>query len=290
MYNNIILLKQCNNAIGNLFLIHDGTGGIEGYINLVKKLPAPVNIFGINGSHLIDLAPVELNLAEIAKNYASKIIEINTDTELTFIAGWSAGGSIASEVTIEINRMSKPIKACFIIDSDPPGYFKEKHIETLTVVDEYEYVQPMIVDKDFSTKLKYCRSIVDLWNIVDTHSQQKDLFNIEAFVKDVDCGWGCPWINAIPYYQQVPLSKLFKITNLMRSLHYARTYFWPSGVIDIPVVLFYSEESETDLMEPWRRYCKNSCSVRVSGEHYSLFAQQNINSIVSQLTNYIYRS
>jgi hypothetical protein len=287
-YNgNIVLLNASNEAASSLYFIHDGTGGVLGYLNLIREIKRDIKIYGVHGLGITDLAPVEAKICQIASEYTQQILDNTPDKHDLYIAGWSVGGTIACEIIRCIERAGRSVCHAFIIDSDPPGYFAEKHISELSIESELNYLNSLIMDSEIIRSLSSSASIEELWSILDTYFTHASFFNVDRFVREADCSWGCTWIEAFPNYSDFPLREFMKVTNTMRSLHYARTHFRLAGIVKTPITLLQCEESESDLMEPWKTYCINSALSTVKGEHYEIFQHDNVGSIAMEFSRQI---
>jgi thioesterase domain-containing protein/acyl carrier protein len=110
----------------NLFLIHDGTGAVDGYVEFCKHSGEEYNCWGIRADRLETLAQRDITIEGLAESYIETMKKVQPDGPY-FIAGWSLGGTIAFEIAARLELMNEQIGFLGLIDSPPPYRRLRKH-------------------------------------------------------------------------------------------------------------------------------------------------------------------
>jgi amino acid adenylation domain-containing protein len=117
--NHLVLLKPGHIRDRNLFLVHDGTGQVEGYLEFCSHLPASFNCWGLRMGEPGITPDPDCRLEELAGLYieAAKKIQLRGPYN---IAGWSLGGTIAFEMARQLEQAGEEVRFLALIDSVPP--------------------------------------------------------------------------------------------------------------------------------------------------------------------------
>lgn len=119
--DNIIYLSDFTESKKTLFIIHDGSGTINGYSKLAKHLEDEFNCVGIQYVYK-EIYPTAVSIEQMAKEYLNKIYKISK-SESYYILGWSAGAKIAIEVISQLELDDKEVTG-FLFDysqTENPG-------------------------------------------------------------------------------------------------------------------------------------------------------------------------
>ncbi|STX30178.1 peptide synthetase, non-ribosomal [Legionella beliardensis] len=112
-----------------IFFIHDVTGNIQ--VNDLKFHLGPnFPIYGLKARGLKNLLDMDETIEEMALDYM-KLIREKQDEGPYFIAGWSAGGIIAYEITNRFLLQGEQVTLC-MIDSIAPHYLQNLPPELYT--------------------------------------------------------------------------------------------------------------------------------------------------------------
>ncbi len=133
--DNLILLKTGNDQTRHLFLIHDGSGEVGGYIDFCEHIISDFNYWGIRADRLEDYPADELTIEEIARKYIEKIRVIQPDGSY-YIAGWSLGGTIAFEMISQLEELGEEVAFGVLIDTYPPELDSWEEIDEIAVGSE----------------------------------------------------------------------------------------------------------------------------------------------------------
>jgi amino acid adenylation domain-containing protein len=124
--NNMVLLRKSTARAPHLFLLHDGSGEVDGYIDFCRHLEKEYNCWGIRADNLSKHGPQNPTIESMAVKYIEKIKKIQTRGPY-WISGWSLGGTIALEMAIQLEQTGEEIAFLALFDSPGPG------LETKTV-------------------------------------------------------------------------------------------------------------------------------------------------------------
>lgn len=100
----------------NLIVIHDGTGEIAGYHELLNKITDHYNIWCFS-LHKENLAPVDVTPENMAMIYADQIKEAFDTNENVTIIGWSYGGYISYLIAEYFEKQNNAFKKLVMIDT-----------------------------------------------------------------------------------------------------------------------------------------------------------------------------
>lgn len=280
---NIILLKKNPKTGNNLFLVHDGSGRIEGYFRLLGLLHPGFSIYGIRYEGISGFVPRNITVPEIAGKYISQIKKIQPDGGY-FIAGWSVGGNITFEMVNQLEKEKSEPAFCALIDSAPPGY-SPNNSQKFTVETEINFICKFIKNESFVRKLKNSHDVDRFWELVKNELEPGD-FDKEAFINSYDEDW----FNIIHGFERISPNDLFYPLNIIRTLDNARAFYIPDRVIKTPMRLFYAKsaavsniENWDNYLKEWHNYCESMITYQIDGNHYSIFEGQNAASFAGQL-------
>lgn len=131
--NTVVLLKRSRAEIPrDLFLIHDGTGEVDAYIELCNRLrDTGFNCWGIRAGELKRYGRRDLSIPVIAAEYIRKIKRIRDRGPRGprgpyYLAGWSLGGAAAFEMALQLEQAGEEPGFLVLIDSVPPRKAGEK--------------------------------------------------------------------------------------------------------------------------------------------------------------------
>jgi thioesterase domain-containing protein/acyl carrier protein len=125
---NLVLLRQRGDSADYLFFIHDGTGGVDGYIEFCSHLNNGFNCWGIRAGEL-ENHDQTLTIEALAGSYIEKIRKIQPHGPYS-IAGWSIGGTIAFEIVKQLDQAGETPGFLALIDAPPPKKITSKRKRT----------------------------------------------------------------------------------------------------------------------------------------------------------------
>jgi amino acid adenylation domain-containing protein len=99
----------------NLFLIHDGTGEVDGYVDFCRLLEIPATCWGVRAGSI----GADVTIPGLAGRYIQSIRRIQPGGPY-HIAGWSLGGTIVFEMVRQLEQSGESIGFVALIDSPAP--------------------------------------------------------------------------------------------------------------------------------------------------------------------------
>lgn len=270
------MLNKNSHADKILFLIHDGAGRVEGYFKFTKLIHRDFITYGITIDEMIGYVPQNITIQDIAKKYIVQIKKTQPSGPY-FIAGWSIGGTIAFEITNQLEKEENDVAFCALFDTPPPGYYSPNQVKNFTVDSEINFISKFIKDESLKSDLKKSSDIHQFWNCIKDNLKSGD-FDKELFISSVNPSW----FKIIPNFDYISLVDLFYLTNIIRTLHNARVFYNPDRRVKTPVHLFNAIGSTISNMKDWNNYCYSSITYQVNGEHYSILNTQNVKAFSEQ--------
>ncbi|MEK4043596.1 thioesterase domain-containing protein [Paenibacillus sp. FSL H8-0048] len=274
---SLVLLRKGSDPGKKLFLIHDGTGRIEGYLPLCASLDPRFDIYAVILDAAVDGIPRNIRIEELASRYVEYLLNL---TEGPFyLAGWSIGGSIAIEMSNQLEARNAQVKLCCMFDTPQPGYYPKGSVAAFTVASEYEFFKRFIKSGSVQRELNayesmsmesFCSQLIDA---------PAEAIDWEAFFAGLDGEWPFPLVKLgnLTYIDRLYL------LNINRILHHARTEYSPHTVGTYPVHMFQAMIDPIPDLNEWSRYCSYFTIHEVNATHYSIFDPEPKEAIASQL-------
>jgi thioesterase domain-containing protein/acyl carrier protein len=269
--------KEDTDSSHRLFLVHDGTGDVEGYVEFCRRLEIDIDCWGIRAEKLSGYAPGNWQIETIAANYINKIKNLCPHGPYR-IAGWSLGGTIAFEIAYQLETIGEPPIFLGLIDSlgpvPGPG---SKEIENFTANSEKAWLKAYLPDQVLIDKLKNITGIDELWAEVITYLEENN-YPVEKARQLIP-----PHImQIIPNFEQLSLRELIHYLNLGRSLIRARDHYVPRGKLQTGIHYFKASETAAGKNPGnWSEYCLKPVQIHeISGNHYNILKQPGVNPVV----------
>ena len=99
-----------------LFLVHDGDGETLLYLNLARRMPEEVAVYGLEPLGT-DRCPTYLTtIPEMASYYVDRVIEASPSGPY-LIGGMCAGGTIAFEMAMQLQASGRPVGLVALLDA-----------------------------------------------------------------------------------------------------------------------------------------------------------------------------
>jgi len=283
--DNLVLLRKESEAANHLFLIHDGTGEIDGYTELCKHLNIKFNIWGIRTDRLENYTPQNWSILGMANKYNEKIKKVQPHGPY-YIAGWSMGGTIAFEMVKQLEQEGNQIKFLGIIDSTAPRKKPREKTSQFNLDSELNFVMNYSTDNEITQKLKNMSEKSQVWLLV-VHYLETTNYDVEL-IKKVIARYG---MHALPYYQHLNIRESIYYLNLGRTLHRAAAMYTPGGKIHSPVHYFAAAQSKGRLKKTWKNYLHNSFTFyKIDADHYSILKMPAVVSFAQLFEDVLERS
>lgn len=103
----------------NLFLVHDGLGETLLYLNLARRLPKPISVYGIEPKRLPGIPLAHASIEEMAAFYVGQIREIQPRGPY-LLGGMCAGGLIAYQMSACLEGAGERVHMVAILDGATP--------------------------------------------------------------------------------------------------------------------------------------------------------------------------
>ncbi|WP_217208199.1 non-ribosomal peptide synthetase [Streptomyces sp. AC550_RSS872] len=101
-----------------LFFLHGGVGLSWPYLGLAEHLAKEFPVFGFQASGIVTEAPLPSSIAEMARDYVSRILEIQPEGPY-YLLGWSFGGLLAHAAATRLEALGHRVALLANLDSYP---------------------------------------------------------------------------------------------------------------------------------------------------------------------------
>lgn len=272
-----MLLRSGSAPTRKLFLVHDGTGRIEGYFKLCAEIHPDFNVYGIFLDPRINGTPKQLCLEDIARSYVRQIQDIQA-SGLYYVAGWSIGGSIAFEMANQLEEQGHQVAFCGLLDPPPPGFYPLEDAESFSSEHEREWIFPFIESNTYIRELSACSSLEQMWESLFAHAEEY-IVNSDSLVAYVKERWPLP--DHILF--QTKLLELLFSLNVIRTLHSSRVLYTPSRRLKAAVHVFGASVNPIVQLKEWNKYSLSTQHHLISGNHYTMLQSEHVRSFANQL-------
>jgi len=279
--DNLVLLKSGATAAaaGNstdstpnhnhLFLIHDGTGEVEGYIEFCSLLTGQFNCWGIRAQRLQGYAPRKSTIEEAAQKYIEKIKSLQPRGPY-HIAGWSIGGTIAFEMVRQLEQQQEEISFLGMIDVVVPHHELKTGTSEFTIESEAVFVHRHLPGIEIKQDPENPEGINRIWSMVVEYLKNGHFD--EKVIKELAAAYEAP-VAPDDSKQNKSIGNLIKALNMGRTLLHARSLYMPDGKINTLVHYFAASQSGKIIKEQdWNNFCSIPIKTQqIPGDHYSIF-------------------
>jgi FkbH-like protein len=104
---------------GNLFLVHDGLGETLLYVNLARRLPTHLSVFGIEPRRLPGIALAHASMEDMAAYYVEQMRSVQPRGPYR-LGGMCAGGVIAYAMAAHLRALGEQVEVVTILDGATP--------------------------------------------------------------------------------------------------------------------------------------------------------------------------
>ncbi|MCU0287099.1 MAG: thioesterase domain-containing protein, partial [Acidobacteria bacterium] len=268
--DDLILLKKSPGSRNNLFFIHDGSGEVEGYLEFCSCLGTdfPFNCLGIRAKWWNNEAPQDVTIEEIAGRYIKKIKTIQP-TGPFYVMGWSFGGTIAFEITRQLETLNEKVKFLAMIDVVAPFNKMGQRPNTPCTDPEKEldFIRNLPGGETFLKELPGITGIENTWPafVRFLETQPGEAQRIKALAAQSEG-------LIIPNLDFLNIGEVIRFFNMTRSFIKARAFYMPAAKIAAPVHYFRPTQSQVKNAKQWNHFAHNKMSIYdVAGDHYSIF-------------------
>ncbi|MGB0521816.1 MAG: thioesterase domain-containing protein, partial [Flammeovirgaceae bacterium] len=136
--DEMIVALNHESAKEKLFMIHDGSGEVDGYLELARHLDQYA-CYGMRYNSHFTTAKEAPEVVEIAATYIQEIKKIQPEGPYRLI-GWSLGGVIAKEITAQLEQNEEQVERLMIIDTAFP-FSNPAAQKPFNIASEVEFVK-----------------------------------------------------------------------------------------------------------------------------------------------------
>jgi len=271
--DRVLKLKTGYRNPRNLFLVHDGTGEVDGYMEFCKHLRGEFNCWGLRADRLENLTPRNVFIQEIARTYIKSIKKIQSQGPY-YIAGWSLGGTITFEMAAQLEQMNEEIVLLALIDSPPPHKRGRKNVAEFNLKSELNFINNYKIGRGIEDHFENLddNELSRFWPFVADYLEANH-FDVEL-VKKIIAELG---MYELPNYDRLDIRESIYYLNVGRSLSNARACYIPRGKINTQVYYFKASQSNQTTQNQWQEFCvKPILYYTISGNHFSIFQMPNV--------------
>ncbi|WP_443659035.1 non-ribosomal peptide synthase/polyketide synthase [Clostridium algidicarnis] len=281
--DNVILLKSSDENSSakeeNLFIIHDGSGDIGGYIELTSNLKDNIKCWAIKADKEAIYNRNNLTIEELAETYIKLIKNIQPIGSYN-IAGWSLGGVIAFEMARQLEKSGNEIRNLILIDSYiNPNLINYTKVlkEDVSLDTEKKNLISYINNNNIKEKI-YKESTLDKkWNIAKENLSKEDLDEIKLRLPE-------EFTSIMSNIEELSLEELLTSVNIIRRLTSALKSYKPKNKVKVQSVLYKAKEESKLNVDKWNKYFEKSLVVEeVSGNHYTIVKKGKVEYIEERL-------
>ncbi|MCP4146741.1 MAG: hypothetical protein GY757_03230, partial [bacterium] len=283
---SVILLRESESAVKNLFLVHDGSGDVEGYIEFCKRVTGEFNYWGIRADRLKNYVPGELRCRELAKGYIKKIKKCQPRGPY-FLAGWSIGGTIAFEMAKGLREAEEEIAFLALIDTKPPSGSLKLETGTFKPESELELIVHLFGEVKLEKELGEIKEMKHFWPAILDYLEKGD-FDIQKIKDRVLRHLG---MREEPWGQRWTLRETLYYLNMFRTMNNAAKTYNPEGKLEVPLHYFGAALSTTLKREDWQKYVLEPVVYyEVAGDHFSILKTPQVNELAKEFSEAMART
>ncbi len=275
--DNIVIPLNNSNSINNIFIIHDGSGEVDGYLELTTRIDE-FKCYGIKFGQFNALKEAP-SIKEIASNYINEIKRVQPIGPYNLL-GWSLGGEIAVELTAQLENSGENVENLIIIDS-MLNYEKPLKNIAFTIASELELLKSKF-------GLSYRNSdqfhfINDIW----------EKFSDSAFFKKLSVDEVRDALpdsikQLIPDFLSKNKEELFAAANKIRLLIASSENHFMSTNIDARTLYIHPTDSDGyQNMEMLNQRFSNLDLKYVFGDHFSVMKTPIVTELVNIVSDHL---
>jgi thioesterase domain-containing protein len=268
------LLNSRNDKNKNIFLVHDVSGDINGYILFSRLMEKHYNIYGLRVEPGTRMAPADTVIENMARSYIDRIKEIQPNGPY-YIGGWSAGGLIAVAMAHQMEMSGEELGPIFMFDAAVP--LENRNNPPFTLDGEIAEIK-----KNFEVPGFFADDINDM-DINDMDELWKKFAHYLEEHKQYDAAYlekiFPAYAALIPTFAKLDVKKILQQINIIRSVTYAVRNYSPTFKIKTPLQIYVPGASVND-PGVWKKICENNVDVYpVTGEHLTMLKEPHVTQL-----------
>ncbi|MDW3194571.1 MAG: amino acid adenylation domain-containing protein [Cytophagales bacterium] len=266
----LTLLSQYHSAQSNLFMIHDGSGDVQGYFELVKLIK-DINCWGLRSETLHHIAPRNISIEEVATRYIEAMKEIQSEGPYS-ILGWSLGGVIAYEIAHQLESRGEVVDKIVMIDSHFSLHTSNGWEPSFSLGGERELLHKGLAHS--IEELESAKTIEELWlKTVDSFEKREEKGEeIRKLVPE-------DFWSLIPHFNEIDIRSMMYYLNTIRTLQRAALRFQPIEKLQTRLVYIRATESAFDVRSLSTYFETKVTFEEVEGDHFSILQQPGVQGL-----------
>ncbi|MCE7996918.1 MAG: amino acid adenylation domain-containing protein, partial [Roseivirga sp.] len=276
----IILNGEPSAARQNLFFVHDGSGDVQGYIELAKILPH-YNCWAIRSSLLESLAPQNIDCPEMAEHY----VQLLTDTQSEgsyYLLGWSTGGVIAHEVASQLEARGRQVAGLFMIDTRPPIQSNDDHND-FDLNSELNWLSGLL--NGSLNSLRKLATVEEVWQkVADFLDEDEHLADNARQLVPAN------YRGVIPHFDKLTAVELVRYINAIRTLKRSVDNYQPVRTIKAPIYYYQAADSRLKQGRLQGYFGVQPVLFEIPGNHFTMMTRPHIQTLGQEIENGINRT
>jgi len=263
---NLVLLRKGIDKSAHLFLVHSGSGEVDGYLEFCKDIYPGFNCWGLRSVPLENYTPRNLTIEKLARAYVEKIKKIQSKGPY-HIAGWCIGGMIAFEMVSRLEQMSEEIDFFALFNTHAPEPAFNRGEAAFTLQSELAWILKNLADPGIVEKIKQVARMNQLWPLIVAYLEEShfDPTKLRRIIPGSIA-------DATPNFDRQGCKELIYYFNMIRSINNARNRYLPCWKNRTRLHFFGAAESEIMNKDMWNNHCVKPVEFyQVSGDHFSIF-------------------
>ncbi|MDW3191885.1 MAG: amino acid adenylation domain-containing protein [Cytophagales bacterium] len=274
---DIILLKEESQKSDHLFFIHDGSGDVQSYIELVKNITS-LNCWGLRSPLLRQSHPEGIKIEDIAASYIGRIKAIQPEGPYR-LAGWSIGGEIAYEMAVQLEKSGEIIELLSVIDS---VFNNQQNVvyQDFSLSHEKKMFKQLLPAT--SDELADSKSVEQLWeNCIDAaEKKQNYLQEFKDMIPD-------NILSTIPNFEKLTARQMISSLNTIRSFLAASVNHQASDSLLGQVAYFNAKSTAIDEKIIFNLSADKLHYFELQGDHFTILQDQSAKQISQVMNNLI---
>lgn len=269
-HGNIVLLSRDENANKNLFFVHGGNGE-PGAFSAMSSLIKGYNCWGFRASVLDGLAPTNIKIEEIAKNYITQLKEIQPEGPYNLI-GWCIGGSIVYEMGLQLEQQGNELSFLSLVNTFAPNRKFWGTVDKFNLHTELVEIQKFVSSPN--TDILNQKTTVEMWHkaIEQIKTEFTQLAEFKKIVyDDMD--------RSIPNFQNDNITEydILYYINVMRTFDNARALYSPKNIIKAQCHFFKATLEMAANTDSWQNFFKKPIKfIDIRGNNFDIWKEDNV--------------
>ncbi|MGE5371146.1 MAG: thioesterase domain-containing protein [Solirubrobacterales bacterium] len=283
-FPNLILLRKGTVQDKYLFLVHPGSGELDGYLGFSRLLDEQFTVVGIRAHREPGLAPRVTTIAEMAREYAGMIQRLQPHGIIN-LAGWCFGGTVAAEIAMQFESAGRLIGRLGVINTGTPTPGERDNWQPLSLATERA-----LVEAHSAQMLAYLDQAADMESFWQTIAGLVNADIARAVIPSLPA-------RAIPRIQELEVGDIIYYLNTVRSFMNAQAGYSPKSRLQTRV-FFIEAEDDRELIpdkaanrQRWQAICSQPIRFyRTAGDHFNMFRPPRVEELAKAFNRAFHES